>query len=109
VVDINANEDLTHRVVELRVFGSYLTDAEDLGDLDIAYALEFRYPGKEAVQLSLMRARASGRQLSYLQQLMFGQHEVVRLLRARKARISLHPMDELKELGIAGVAVFPAR
>jgi predicted nucleotidyltransferase len=38
----NARDDLLHWVTEVRVFGSYLTDSDDLGDLDLAINLERR-------------------------------------------------------------------
>src|SRR4029077_2729872 len=36
VEEVNAHPDLLHWVTEVRVFGSYLTNSDDLGDIDIA-------------------------------------------------------------------------
>lgn len=40
VDEINASGHHSYRVVRLAVFGSYLSESSDLGDLDIAYELE---------------------------------------------------------------------
>jgi hypothetical protein len=42
--DINANPDLLYRVKRITAFGSYITDAADLGDIDIAVELECKIP-----------------------------------------------------------------
>jgi predicted nucleotidyltransferase len=68
VAEINARADLLHRVTEVRVFGSYLTDPDDLGDLDLAIKLE-RRPVKKTgsyawTEACLEMARQSGKTFS---------------------------------------------
>lgn len=105
---INADDDLVYRVSELRVFGSFLTDAADLGDLDLAYELEVRRPGEDIVEASLVRAKVAGAAVrSFLAQITYGETEVVRLLRGKSPRLSLHRKDELKRLGVNGKVVYP--
>src|SRR6185503_5583585 len=41
---INADKNMSRVIVKLTVFGSYLSDKEKLGDLDIAAEYDFRYP-----------------------------------------------------------------
>lgn len=53
---ITANNELAFYVERLCVFGSYLTDKEILGDLDVGYKLERRYDGEEFVAISEKRA-----------------------------------------------------
>jgi hypothetical protein len=65
VAAINARPDLLHWVTDVRVFGSYLTDSDDLGDLDVAVKLE-RRPVKNTgdhpwVQACLAMTRGSGK------------------------------------------------
>ena len=38
VAEANADPDVGYWITEVRVFGSYLTNADDLGDVDIAYS-----------------------------------------------------------------------
>ena len=42
VEEVNARPDLLHWVTEVRVFGSYLTNSDDLGEIDLALKKERR-------------------------------------------------------------------
>ena len=42
VEEVNARPDLLHWVTEVRVFGSYLTNSDDLGEIDLAIKKERR-------------------------------------------------------------------
>ena len=42
VEEVNAHPDLLHWVTEVRVFGSYLTNSDDLGEIDLAIKKERR-------------------------------------------------------------------
>jgi len=55
VEEVNAHPDLPHWVTEVRVFGSYLNDSDNLGEIDLAIKKERRpasgsfsdaYPGR---------------------------------------------------------------
>jgi predicted nucleotidyltransferase len=99
VAAINARADLLHWVTEVRVFGSYLKDTDDLGDLDLAISLERRpveggdYAWFEAC---LEMARQSGKKFgSYLDQLFYADTLVRRTIKNRSPYISLHETDEL--------------
>jgi len=107
--DVNARVDLTDRISEIRVFGSYLTDAADLGDLDIAVTTERRpeYKDHGFVEANQALADASGRRLNYVQRLGFSELEIKRLLKAKLPGLSLHEPDELVALGVEGRVVFP--
>ncbi|MDQ2084743.1 nucleotidyltransferase domain-containing protein, partial [Xanthobacteraceae bacterium Astr-EGSB] len=104
----NANPDLLLRVSDVYVFGSYLTDEPSLGDIDIAIRFERKsFPGRDWVELNFERARQSGRCLTFLQRLYYGDDEFIKLLRNRSAYLSLHSYDELKRLGCAHRRIFP--
>jgi hypothetical protein len=100
VAAINTRADLLHWVTEVRVFGSYLTDIDDLGDLDLAIKLE-RRPVEEGrryawIEACLEMARRSGKTFgSYLDELTYPETLVRRLIKNRSPYISLHGTDEL--------------
>jgi predicted transcriptional regulator len=112
VAEINARADLLHWVTEVRVFGSYLTDTDDLGDLDLAIKLERRpiegtgcHPWVEAC---LEMARRSGKTFgSYLDELFYPDTLVRRMIKNRSPHISLHDTDELdRNPDLGGKAIY---
>lgn len=104
---INSDIYFLSSISEIRVFGSYLKkENTDFGDLDLAICTERRLKNKEWVQQSLERAKASGKHLNYGAMLTYGNFEVLSALKARSPRISIHPIEELEQLGIDGVLVF---
>ena len=108
VAAVNADPDLLLRVVEVHAFGSFITDAPDLGDVDLAVRLERKsFPGRDWVDVNLERARRSGRCLNFLQRLYFGQSEVMKRLQNRSAYLSLHASEDLEELGCAHRRIYP--
>ena len=56
--DINANPDLLYRVKRITAFGGYITDAADLGDIDIAVELECKVPAEQRVKANQAIAQA---------------------------------------------------
>lgn len=107
---INADEALVYHVDEIYVFGSMLNGGEDIGDVDIAFRLEPRpaYEG-DLAEANLARARQSGKaHRNYLQELFYGNYEVVRLLKKPSRMIELHNIDDLEALG-ADAALFFSR
>jgi hypothetical protein len=97
---INADSDLIYWIAELRAFGSFITDAPDLGDIDIAVSLMFKKENGSLVEANKARAKRSGRtSMSILEECSFGYHEIYRLLKARSPYISLQSLDDVKRLG----------
>jgi hypothetical protein len=105
---VNDRPELTHYVAEVRAFGSFLTETDDIGDLDFAIRLARRQDdGEKSQARCLERARASGKRFStYEEELFFSQNEVKRILRARSPYVSLHEMSELERLGYKSRQVF---
>jgi predicted nucleotidyltransferase len=100
VAAINSRDDLLHWVAEVRVFGSYLTDTADLGDVDLAIKLERRPAGETGgyawAEACLEMARRSGKKFgSYLDELTYPERLVWRMIKNRSPYISLHGTDEL--------------
>jgi hypothetical protein len=96
-VHINANpEHYCVTVRTLAVFGSYLSDAAVLGDLDVGYEIEL-IPSGECRQKAVQAFRA-GRK---------GSDEKARsALKCHNRHVSLHTMTELKRLGTPFLRVF---
>lgn len=97
VEGINRDGELLHYVTEVRVFGSYLTDSDDLGDLDVAIKMERKLIAGEWVKAAQALADKSGRTLSFFHRLTFPETEVRRRIKRRLPRISLHDTSELDE------------
>ena len=108
VQTVNARPELLERVCEARVFGSYLEERDDLGDVDIAVRTERKgRPGGDWVRESLRRADESGRTFSsYLDRISYGHIEVMRLLKARDRYLSLHTMGDLEAIGAPSRILF---
>jgi predicted nucleotidyltransferase len=98
VAEINTDLELLHWVTEVRVFGSYLTDTNDLGDLDVAIKLERR---EFASMEKLHEARdelikKDGKQFDTLHAEMFYPERLVwQRIKNRQPHISLHGTEEL--------------
>jgi hypothetical protein len=90
-VHINANpEHYCVTVRTLAVFGSYLSDAHVLGDLDLGYDIELI--GSEECRQKALQVFHAGRK---------GPEDKAKsVLKCRNRHISLHTMTELKQLGI---------
>jgi predicted nucleotidyltransferase len=99
---INASECYIYRVHEVRVFGSYLADRADLGDVDIAVALaprpEYASSPEVLERANRQRYAQSNRYADLYCQLNFGSYEVARILKRVSRRISLHPIDDLTDI-----------
>jgi hypothetical protein len=86
--EINRRDELVFFVHKITVFGSYLTDSNDLGDIDLVVELARRR--KHDVEESHYRADNSGKTLHFIKRLFYAENEVLQLLRARRARLSLN-------------------
>jgi hypothetical protein len=105
---VNINPDLIYRVADLRVFGSYITDATDFGDIDVAYRLAFKEENGDIVEANKRRAEASGRDFSnFIDEISYGGTEVVRLIKNKSQYLSLHSIDELERLATSWVELYP--
>jgi predicted nucleotidyltransferase len=96
---VNEDKGYLYRVRRVVVFGSYLSDALKIGDIDLAVELEPRIKDRELlltlIQQKAEQAAQSGRQFaSYLEQLVWPQREVLLKLKSRSRAISLHSTDD---------------
>ena len=77
VEEINTRDELTHFVGEVRAFGSYITDAPEVSDIDLAISLPAKPPpiGQDFIGWHLERARQSGHVLnSYIEMLFYSEN-----------------------------------
>lgn len=98
VVEVNTSDRYVYRVSKLVVFGSYLSNRPDLGDVDVAYELKPRFSGEEferRCNASSRRALRAGRQFKgFLDQLFWPNQEVVLFLKSRSRVLSLHSLEQ---------------
>lgn len=92
-------------VKDVWLYGSLITDAADVGDVDLICLLEHRggHCGYDSyVEHSIARANASGQVLDYYGKLRFGSKEVFTVLKDRRAYLSINAFDPAQLDDIAG-------
>jgi len=106
---INENPEFVFFVERIEVFGSYLTDKELLGDLDVGVKLDRRYNGRLFTQHNQQRiemAKSSGRSFNNsTDQLNWPYLEVILMLKARKRGLSIHDINEDEVFSVAETKV----
>ena len=104
VREVNADDYYLYVVDEVRVFGSYLGNSPDLGDLDLCVSLSPRNGDREkAVKQSLARAPNG---MLFANRLFYGQTEVMKKLKSRSPYLRFHETSELAQLGAVSKVVF---
>ena len=109
---VNGRQELAYGVESAVVFGSYLSDARRLNDLDIAVELKQKRPDDSTYEslrkASLDRAYASGRRFRNLvEEVCWPQLEVLYILKNRSRTISLCQWESLFQMeGLRYCVVF---
>jgi hypothetical protein len=101
--EINRNDSpYAWRVERLYVFGSHLKGADRSTDLDVVYVMDWLYgSGTDPRQLALEHARRALRKSTpthFVDHLFYPHNEVLRHLKGRSGRITLHHGDHLEWL-----------
>lgn len=107
VKEINDCADYAYYVKKVVIFGSYLSDRSDLGDIDLAIWIEHRYSDmrersrscQQRIELALQNGR---RFKTFWAEWSWPYTEVIRFLRNRSPSISIH---DLKEEGILSTSI----
>jgi predicted transcriptional regulator len=93
--DINSNKELAYFVEQIKVFGSYLTDKEKLGDLDVGVKIS----GRKCDDVMALRQKrvslaiANGKYFdSYMDQVYYPLLEVELMLKNKQRSLSLHDL-----------------
>jgi DNA-binding MarR family transcriptional regulator len=99
VQQVNTDSYFLYRVRNVILFGSFLTDAPFVGDLDLAVGLEPKEPDRtKGVDMELARgeeAARNGRQFSnFLELLSFAEREVKLFLKGRSRIIQMTDLDD---------------
>jgi DNA-binding MarR family transcriptional regulator len=101
VQEVNRSLEFTYRVAEVRIFGSYLTDADTLGDIDVVITLTRRFldPDEQFTweRKRIVAAQMRGRRFRNISdEVSWPQHEVLLFLKARSRSLSFHgPSDRV--------------
>lgn len=102
VQQINADPEKIDTIAAVAVFGSYLSDQDPLGDLDVAIKIVNRYPERDRADTALEYARKSGRNFgSFLEGAVWHHTELLQMIKARKRTISLQLWHSFLELAAA--------
>lgn len=106
VRSINDDAGFLYTISRVAVFGSYLTDTEDLSDLDLAVEIEPRTTDKVQFRSLAAQRVAEAQQNGWAPRNKFElaaypHTEIYKVLIGGKSAISLHGFPELDELGCA--------
>lgn len=105
VKKVNENESLMYRVTQVVLFGSYITDAPSVNDINIAVKLDRKEHDKELYmakhEVYVQEAEERGVTFkSFFDRLVYPEIEVHKLLKSKSRYLSFHPIDDsiLKEV-----------
>jgi len=101
---VNEDDHYLYKVIRVVVFGSYLSDKDKLGDIDLAVKMAPKIADRDALMdLSVQRFRESGRRAySILDDISWAEREVQLFLKSRSRSLSLHFWDSDDKLVYAG-------
>lgn len=105
VKQVNENESLMYRVTQVVLFGSYITDAPSVNDINIAVKLDRKendtelYMAKSEVYVQEAAERGVIFK-SFFDRLVYPEIEVHKLLKSKSRYLSFHPIEDsiLKEV-----------
>ncbi|MFL6194511.1 MAG: hypothetical protein ACJ75H_10090 [Thermoanaerobaculia bacterium] len=99
VEEVNNNPYYLYKVRTVVLFGSYLNDVANVGDIDLAIDLVMKESdpgtGAEMIRMRGDEAQENGRQFStFMAKLLFANTEVWRFLKSRSRTLSLHNIHD---------------
>lgn len=108
---INADDELAYRVERLAIFGSYLSDKDRIGDVDIAADLIPRLADKnEQYNLLMSRAESGGKRISSpVHKSAYASNEVWSALKCGRKSVSVHSYNDLYATGCAFRTLYISR
>lgn len=113
MIQVNASEEFLYGIEEAFIYGSYLTDTERLGDLDISVTLYRKDEDPDRHMEAVERcARESGRHFgNIIDRLFWPQKQVFLYLKQRSRVFSIHHDEPLlkHDPGIPRRAIFSQR
>lgn len=107
VAEINSSPAFIHFVDRVSVFGSYLSEASELGDIDLIVEDSFKSELGDQWEVTEEHARRSGRQFRYwLDAGMYPRLQIEMKLRNRSPYIDIQTADQVELLGLKPVTIF---
>lgn len=111
IKEINSNPIYMHEISKISLFGSYIEDAEDLGDIDVGYELTGKWDPNntedfEKREKELEDQYPSPKSLSYID--FWAEKVILRHLRVNR-RINFSEMRKVERLGCAQQIIYPTR
>jgi predicted nucleotidyltransferase len=100
---VNRDPELLYSIGEVWVFGSYLGEGDELGDVDVAATFVRREPDpgrfEELRRRRVEQAKKAGRTFpTFLDELYWGRHEVELLLKSGQRSLNLHDLEDHRPL-----------
>lgn len=105
---VNTEQEFAYTVEALCIFGSYITDRPDVGDVDVAYKLQ-RWSLDDAEQDRREKDRKHahrGHFNNIVDEVTWPFEEVLRFLKSRSPLIALHDYEEPAKLKTPFIVVF---
>jgi len=105
VQEINCNQEYAYIISTVVLFGSVLSDAPNVNDVDLAVKLKRRVDDdkifREMVEKRKQVAMSKGKVFrTFFEQTLWAQQEIYLFLKARSRAISLHEIEDIQNLNI---------
>ena len=104
VKEVNNNPYYLYKVNKVVLFGSYITDKEDFGDIDIAFEFKFKRrvvkteDGLNSELVANIDRAYENNFFHSLYKFSFAEREVAKFLKNRKAQIHITPYSHIESL-----------
>jgi hypothetical protein len=105
---LNADQWHPLYVDEIRIFGSWLTQQDTLGDIDLAVKLLRRYPNNYHLLLTERLIERNQFRGTFFQRLSYDERSAYQQLKNRDWRISVQPFHVLETVKVQGKTIFNA-
>ncbi|MDR2957240.1 MAG: hypothetical protein LBU61_03530 [Coriobacteriales bacterium] len=99
VQSYNDIEEYPYLITEVKIFGSYLTETDSLGDLDLALSIEVKDKFKKVYgwELAYFSMRGGSQTMSVIDRQMYPKNELSRFLKKGSRKVSIH-LDDISEI-----------
>ncbi len=99
VAEVNNNPYYLYKITNFVLLGSFITDKETLGDIDISYDLEFKHDISIESRISANHMRASEKNCyDFIKSCDYGRYEVNTFIKNRSPKIHIIPYNHLEDM-----------
>ena len=107
VAEINSSSAFIHFVDRVSVFGSYLSEALELGDIDLIVEDSFKSELGDRWEVTEEHARRSGRRFrNWLDAGMYPRLQIEMKIRDRSPYLDIQSADQIELLGLKPLTIF---